>query len=618
MNIKLLLNILVLSFLVILVLFYSNLGEASSKLVWKEYSNQYFKIKYPAEWNKAEAGNRVGFAPINGSIYFGFDIDVVTTEDVSSFEKFQNRFKNQIKKLHSSASEIEVEEISIDGQPAYKILATNSLYQIKGFIISVYKNKTAFDLTFTGTEEEYFNYYNVFEEMINSIKFYNFKVEEEEIKLVKGRKLTSKEAIEDALYLFEKLEEIHPNLYKYYSKQEAYVYFNQIKEEISKKDEISKLELYKLLAPYVASFKDGHTELSIYNEYNSYLEQGGKIFPLKVVIKGDKLFVGEDFAESDISVATEILSINGVSSSEILETMKKNISYDLEGFRIKRLEDDFPMWLWANYGKKDFFAVKFKIKSGEVKSVFLKGIKDIKKKENDFSLSYPDEGVALLKINNFYSERGEKFKTFVDKSFKEIKSKKCKNLIIDLRNNGGGTSILVSYLYEYITNKPYCTVKETRYKLSDYVLEHGEYFKLSQVAKLGNKRVLVEKPELKKPNKNQYKFNGCIYVLIGKGTYSAAVNFAAMVKDFITGILVGEETGGYASYYGNSVDIELPYSGLTLKVATTQNIRPAGYDNGKGVLPDVKVDVDPLMLVQGKDQVLETVLQMIKNKEINQ
>ncbi len=326
-NIKLLLNILVLSFLVILIIFYNSPCEASNELGWREYSNKYFKMKYSAEWNKVEAGKRAGFAPVNSSEYFGFDIEVVETEYVSTFERFKNRLQGQINQLHSDTSNIEVKKIYVDSQPAYKIIATNSLYRVNGVIISVYKDQTAFDLTFTGSEDEYINNIKIIDEMISSLKFNNFKVEEEEVvdTLVKGRKLTSKEALEDAEYLFEKIKEIHPNLYNYYSKQEADEYESQIKEHISNKNELTTLELYKLLAPYVASFKDGHTKLSILDEYKHYIEQEGKIFPLDVVVKGDQLFVSDDFIEKSISAGTEILSINGVSSLEILMAMKKRM-----------------------------------------------------------------------------------------------------------------------------------------------------------------------------------------------------------------------------------------------------------------------------------------------------
>lgn len=609
--------LLIILTLVIAVVFLGNLGEANNNLVWKEFSNKYFKIAYPAEWNKVAAGNRVGFAAVNSSEYFGFDINVIDTEDLFSLKDFQHRIDREIKKLHSEASSIEVENIFIDSHPGYKVIVTNSSYQIKGVIISIFKDQIAIDLIYTGNEDEYLENMEIMNTMINSLRLFDVDKEEKIVDLVKDRNLTVKEALKDAKFLFEKLEELHPNLYKYYTKREANEYFHQIEREVMQKNELTKLELYRLLAPYVAKFNDGHTALSIVKEYNNYLELGGEILPIKVVAKGDQLFTRELYTENNIPKGTEVLSINGLTSLEILETMKKGVSSDLEGDRLGRVEDDFPMLLWANYGQQNFFVVKFKMKSGEVKSIFIKAIEskaDRDKKQHDYYLSYPDEKVALLKINNFNVENGMKFKTFVESSFEEIKHKKCENLIIDIRNNGGGTTALVNNLYGYITDKPYRDVREIRYKLSDYVLEHGSYLKLSRVAKLGNTRIMVEERELKKPDENSDKFKGNIYVLIGDNTYSAAVSFAAMVKDFDTGLLVGEETGGYASHTGNSVNLKLPYSGLTLRVATMYSIRPAGYDDGRGVVPDVEVDVDPLKLLQGEDQVLETVLEIIKNR----
>ncbi len=217
--------------------------------------------------------------------------------------------------FHLLMNDIKMERIKIDSQSAYKIIATNSLYQGKVIIICVYQDKTAFELTFTGTEDEHLKNSKIVEEIISSFRFNDFKTEDtkKETKLVQGRKLTLEEALADAQYLFEQLEEVHPNLYNHYSKEEAHKYYHQIIEEISQKIEISTLELYQLLAPYVASFKDGHTSLEIYKEYTNYPKQVGKIFPLDVIIKGDQLFVANNFGETRISVGIEIFSINGVS-----------------------------------------------------------------------------------------------------------------------------------------------------------------------------------------------------------------------------------------------------------------------------------------------------------------
>jgi C-terminal processing protease CtpA/Prc len=74
-------------------------------------------------------------------------------------------------------------------------------------------------------------------------------------------------------------------------------------------------------------------------------------------------------------------------------------------------------------------------------------------------------------------------------------------------------------------------------------------------------------------------------------TYSAAVYLAVIVKDCNVGIIGGEETGGRASYFGNVITVHLPNSGLACQIATKYFVRPAGFDDGRGVLPDLPLDV---------------------------
>ncbi len=47
------------------------------------------------------------------------------------------------------------------------------------------------------------------------------------------------------------------------------------------------------------------------------------------------------------------------------------------------------------------------------------------------------------------------YKTFLDKSFSILVTKKVEHLIIDLRGNSGGDPYCGSYLLEYIAKKVY-------------------------------------------------------------------------------------------------------------------------------------------------------------------
>ena len=228
-------------------------------------------------------------------------------------------------------------------------------------------------------------------------------------------------------------------------------------------------------------------------------------------------------------------------------------------------------------------------------------------------LSLKQQRKLLFKVNTFSSHKKQEFKREIKNYFKEIKQKEINNLIIDIRNNGGGTTRLVRYLYEFITDKPYCTFSKLKKKLSTYALKQRSG-RLSRVAvlKSGKDKIQVRESKLTQPGDNKYRFNGQVYVLIGPYTFSSAADFAAIIKDYETGTLVGQETGGLASCYGDQISGRLPNSGLDFGVSYKKFIRPAGFSNGRGVIPDVKVDVDATQKLQGKDQVLQKTLELIK------
>lgn len=66
--------------------------------------------------------------------------------------------------------------------------------------------------------------------------------------------------------------------------------------------------------------------------------------------------------------------------------------------------------------------------------------------------------------------------------------------------------------------------------------------------------------------------------------------FAAIIKDFSVGTLIGEETGGLASCFGGTYRSQLANSGLSLRISYKYFVRPGNFDDGRGVLPDISAE----------------------------
>ncbi len=441
--------------------------------------------------------------------------------------------------------------------------------------------------------------------------------------LIAAETISADQAIEDAEYLWDKLETVHPNLYFDATKKEAESNFQGIVDLLEARESWSKLELYRILAPFVASFKDGHTYLSLNQEFLHYADNGGRIIPLMVSVKNGKLIVAGNLTKDDPSPGEEILSVNGKDNEEIYDQMTAVIGARRQAFVEAKASRNFPIYLWALYGFSGPFEISHRTEDGEQKTVSLQGIsvanyrerKDAKlgKYELNWDLSFPGNDVGLLTINTFAGNLQTEFKQFIDNSFREIEKREVEHLIIDLRENGGGSTKLSDYLYRFVSGKPFRTFAEVRVKYSDPVLQKKTIFNpitWFKVKVLGD-RIIVNKNDYKNPPRTKHGFDGELFLLTGPMTFSTAADFAALIKDLEAGTIVGEETGGLASSYGDVFKLNLPNSGLTVGISYKYFLRPAGFDDGRGVIPDIFLATNPMRRYQGEDIVLKGLLEKI-------
>jgi C-terminal processing protease CtpA/Prc len=86
------------------------------------------------------------------------------------------------------------------------------------------------------------------------------------------------------------------------------------------------------------------------------------------------------------------------------------------------------------------------------------------------------------------------------------------------------------------------------------------------------------------------------------------------MKDCHLGTLVGEETGGLGSGFGQFEAFTLPHSKLTLWVSVKHIFRPSMVDDGRGILPDLEIVASPKDAVRGIDSELEGALKLAARK----
>jgi hypothetical protein len=455
-----------------------------------------------------------------------------------------------------------------------------------------------------------------------------------------NRKFQPSELKADLEFLAKTLEDVHLDLYAYTPKSVISKEKERIKAELN--SPMSRSEFYLKVAPLVASLREGHTKIyPPWEEYHHFISKGGLLFPFDLDLKDHKAFIALNYSSDSLAVkGSELLSINGISIEEVADSLLLLISGEKLNFRLGYLEDFFGQLLWLVYKFEKEFEIEFTSKSDgkryvrsiagvDYNTIQTKKERDLKESEGDYYTyhSLSDEKVGIIDFSQFINL--EEFKKFLLETFTRVQEEGITDLIIDIRENGGGYSELVDPLLSYITDKPVVGGLHFEIKVSKQIKDYNRstlrwYVKWLPIQYIhptwrkmwntpeGDIAVIRHQPE--KAKDNPLRFNGQVYLLIGPHTYSTAQGFAAMVQDYELGTLIGEETGGVASSFGAWYPFDLPNTRLWVFVSTKRILRPSGVCDGRGVVPDYEVKQSEKDLKEGIDRVMEFTKELIKLK----
>jgi hypothetical protein len=167
-----------------------------------------------------------------------------------------------------------------------------------------------------------------------------------------------------------------------------------------------------------------------------------------------------------------------------------------------------------------------------------------------------------------------------------------KGLIIDVRNNGGGSvKNAFTMANRFAGEKQH--VANWYYKGGP---EHDNF--LDPVEKY----IEFEGAE-------DYKYTKKIVVLTNRSCYSATNMFVSIMKQLPNVTVIGDRTGGGG---GLPINDELP-NGWIYRFSSTRTLEPDGTNIEFGVEPDFYVDITPQDEALGRDTVLEFALDFDKN-----
>ena len=389
-----------------------------------------------------------------------------------------------------------------------------------------------------------------------------------------GQKLSPAQQISDFDDLCSKLESVHPDLYLYQSKKEYEN--NKMKIKASMTDSIKISDFYFKIAPFIANIKDGHSMMlpPITSDFVSYVKKDGKTMPLRIKAVENVFVVDYPIVmNSGFNEGDTIFSINGVDSKDILKK-----AYDLwgsekdNGIKEAAVNTYLSLLFWHMYRWDDSYV--FMVKHGNtIEKKHLEGVPQSmamkvkrerlsKNKPESFSCKFSsDYTQATLIIRNVYNEKA--LKEFCDSVFKEINYRKIPEIIIDMRNNTGGSSQCVERLISYFPHPEYVLYSKSQIKVSTYSKaynkeRHPEIY--SQICNIPDGELFVVKESLIEDNRKEANlYRGKIIVLVNNKTYSGASSFAHVMNKLGIANVEGE-TGCPTVYFGNFLPFTLPNS----------------------------------------------------------
>ena len=387
--------------------------------------------------------------------------------------------------------------------------------------------------------------------------------------------LLEKSSVNDQLEDFEILKttllESHSGLYDYTDTLSFNLELDKLNRSLMTSQTVLKqLALYK---SFIASINCIHTSVTK-KEIRKDFAELKYMLPFSTYFINGKLFASTNFEneKTKIHKYDEILEINGQSIDSLIPYLYQYISSDGNNVTRKNqvLKTNFLFFYLLYTQGKEKFTLKYihkkEVLVGEFESCFNPSSSKIHKSKRSKSISFRIDTVNNYSILTlpYPLPNSDSYKEELDDFFTLIISKKTKNLIIDLRNNGGGKS--QQYIAGFFTQNDYCMLtRSSTSKKSTYKKHFKHRFSSTYIVSKMASKMLTDVTTITKTHSTQFK--GKLYILINGNTASSASNLASTLKEWSNAFLVGEESGGsYKSCNSGNLVLELPNSKIRVRI----------------------------------------------------
>lgn len=280
------------------------------------------------------------------------------------------------------------------------------------------------------------------------------------------------------------LETTHPSIYWYATKDSMNYYFDQVYKSLD--DSMTEIQFRDQLAYVISKIDCGHTTMKGSKAFSKYSDTAfSKVFPFALKFWSDTMVITANLRGNDpiLHRGTVVKSINGYNAHELTDTLFNYITTDgySSSGKFQSLSTGFAFAnLYKNVmGLTDSFDIHYIDSIGIEKQEYVQpyDFKADTMNKNPLSHGPPARGPGKKKEKPFFYissvnlqldtvmktgfmtvatfDRSNHLKKFFKNSFKYLHNTHIKNLIIDVRSNGGGDAGLSTLLTRYIIDRKF-------------------------------------------------------------------------------------------------------------------------------------------------------------------
>ncbi len=429
--------------------------------------------------------------------------------------------------------------------------------------------------------------------------------------------LSAAAARADVALLRRALETIHPGLYRYRSRATIDRAFARLERAAGVP--IETLALHREIALMLATIRCDHTKAELPDAIAAYRRTHPTHLPLRFrLIEGRMIVTANDGRPDAPPVGSELLRINGMAVPRLLLTIAPAVAYDGDtdqAIAVKLADDgdltgdDLNEYYPSFFGFPRIWSIVWKPVGGRASTVaeltpisFARWIEldppgAAYRSEFYDGITWRIAGkVARLKIDTFVNYRNPVQPTaFLGGFFRAMKAAGTEHLILDLRNNGGGSEEVSVALGRYLFDRPFLWSRPVRYK----AIRYGDLPRF--IDSWGDRDTLFNPPAdafVRTPDgwydrrpdtaadetdddistilhqpASADRFAGRLTILTGPANGSGATRTIAQMKEKRGAVLVGEDTSGSAEgpTAGHIFLVTLPNSGIKVRVPDAWN-----------------------------------------------